>query len=142
MAEVLGTTAAIGNILKAILTTGTLLQAISRAPNEAQQLSNQIDATNAVLKSLKASLRAVNRPQEFFTIWTRPTRVVLRNIKTTIDELNARLGGQRSGPPRPVTLSFWSRVTWPFEREECLMLQAQLQNYLQMLSMVQNALMR
>lgn len=142
MAEIVGTTAAIGSILKAVVSAGTLIQSISQAPQEARQVADQIEATKAVLKSLQASLKTVNRPPEFLRIWNGSTRVILGNIRTTIEELNGRLGGQGTTPPRIVKLTFWRRVAWPLDREEGLRLQLQLQTYLQLLAITQNALMK
>lgn len=141
MAEVIGTVAAVGSILKALTSTGALIHAISRAPREARLLADQIDATKATLKSLRASLRTMNRSQAFMDLWTDPTRQLLANLKETIDQLNLQLGGKRVSRASP-SMSFWSRVRWPFDREETLMLQMQMQSYLQLLGMIQNAFLQ
>ena len=122
MAEVAGTISAVGSILKTIGATVTLVQGINRAPHEARQVAGQILATRAVLKSLQASLKVVNRPKEFLNLWNGPTRIVLQNIKSTIEKLNGRLGEKGSTPPRLVSLGFWSRLKWSLEREEGMIL--------------------
>ena len=138
MAEVVGIAAGIGSILKTLTSTGIYLQGIGSASREAQEVANQVQATEAVLKSLQASLKTVHRSQEFHNIWDESTKLVLANIQSTTDQLNNRLGPQGG----KAKLSFWSKVKWPLTREEGLVLQQHMQAYMQMLSMVQNAFMQ
>jgi hypothetical protein len=138
MAEVVGIIAGIGSVLKTLTSTGVYVQGVGSASREAQQLMDQIYATQAILKSLKASLKTVRRSQEFYDVWGGSTKLVLANCQTTIERLNERLGAQ-SGK---VNLKFWSKMTWPLEKEEGMVLQQHMQAYMQMLSMVQNAFLQ
>lgn len=138
MAEIVGIAAGIGSILKTLTSTGIYLQGIGSASREAQEFANQVQTTEAILKSLQASLKTIHRSQEFHDVWGESTKLVLANIQTTTDQLNKRLGPQGS----KARLSLWSKVKWPLDREEGLVLQQHMQAYMQMLSMVQNAFMQ
>lgn len=138
MAEAIGIAAGIGSILKAIASTGIYLNGTVGASREAQEIASLVHATEAILKSLKASLKTIHRSNDFYGIWANSTNLVLRNVKVTIDDLNNKLGSQR-GTAR---LNFWAKVKWPLAREDSLLLQQHLQAYMQMLSIVQNAYMQ
>ncbi|RDL40343.1 uncharacterized protein BP5553_00322 [Venustampulla echinocandica] len=140
MAEIVGIVASVGSVLKVIGSAGVLIRGITQAPHEAQQIANQLDATKATLTSLRASLQIVHRSEEFLSIWNGSTRTVLSNIKVTMEQLNAKLDGRAGSSGR--RLSFWAKSKWPFEREEALILQQQLQGYMQMLGMIQNAFLQ
>jgi hypothetical protein len=102
---------------------------------EAQGVARQVHATEAILKSLQASIQVLNRPQEFHDIWGESTKLVLSNVRTTAEQPNEKLGSKR-GKTR---LSTWDKMKWPLQREETVVLQQNMQAYMQMLSMVQNA---
>ena len=138
MAEVVGIAAGIGSILKALGSTAVYLNGAASASREAQEIASQVHATEAILKSLRASLKTTHRSDEFYDNWADSTKLVLRNVKVTIDDLNSKLGARR-GTTR---LNFWAKVKWPLARDDSLMLQSHLQAYMQMLSMVQNAFMQ
>jgi hypothetical protein len=126
MAEVVGIVAGVGSILKVLTSTSIYLQGIGNASREAQEVANQVHATEAILKSLKASLKIVHRSQEFYGVWGDSTKLVLQNVKTTTEELNKRLGSQGG----KAKLNFWSKAKWPLAREEGLRLQQHMQAYM------------
>lgn len=132
MAEGVAFAAAIGSILKAIGTTATNLNSVASASKEAQQIATQVQATEAILKSLKLSLE-ITRPDAFFVAWTHSTNFVLGNVEATIKQLNEKLG-VRNGISR---LSLWGKTKWPYSREETIQLQQHMQGYMQMLSIAQ-----
>lgn len=138
MAEVVGVVAGIGSILKVLTSAGIYLKGIGSASHEAQAVARQVNATEAILKALQASVDGVHRPRAFFEAWDEPARLVLHDIQVTIEELNLRLGRQNG----QVKMGSWDKVTWPFAREESLILQQHMQSYLQMLGMVQNAFLQ
>ncbi len=138
MAEPVSIISGVSGLLKALAATTVYLNGTANASREAQEIANHVRATEAILKSLKASLRTLHRSAEFYNIWSDSTNLVLSNVKATIDDLNSKLGS-RGGTLR---LSFWTRVQWPLAREDTLMLQRQMQAYMQMLSIVQNAFMQ
>lgn len=141
MAEVVALMAGIGSILKVIGSATTVIKGIAQAPQEAAQIATQLEATSAILTSMKHSFAVVCRSQEFLDIWSGSTHLVLRNIQATTEQLNTKLGSDRNRTSR-LNLGFWRKITWPLGREETLMLQLQLQGYMQMSSMIQNAFLQ
>jgi hypothetical protein len=141
MAEI-GLVASIVGVLTSTAQAVSLVRGIQRAPLEATQILNQLQTASAILSSLKMTLNTVHRPQEFLLIWDRSTRLALRNISLTIQQLNQQLGGHDRRLIRRIRLSIWTTVTWPLNREEGLILQQQLQGYMQMLAIAQNALLQ
>jgi hypothetical protein len=140
MAEAIGIAAGITSVLKAIGSAAALVNGVRNAPLEAREVARQLEAAGAILAALKASMNVVNRSQEFLSIWGTSSTIVLKNIEITVAQLNKRLGGGINRSSNVIRLGFWARVKWPFEREEGMILQQQLQGYLQMLSLVQNGL--
>lgn len=138
MAEVVRVVAGIGSTLKVLASAGLYIKGISSASHEAQAVARQITATEAILKALQASVDGVHRPRAFFDAWDEPVRLVLHDIRVTIEELDDRLGRQNG----KVRMGAWNKLTWPFVREESLILQQHMQSYLQMLGMVQNAFLQ
>jgi hypothetical protein len=69
MTDAMGIVAGIGPILKTLTSAGIFLQNIDSASREAQEVASQVHATEAILKSLQASLQVLRRPQEFHDIW-------------------------------------------------------------------------
>lgn len=126
MAEVVAIAAGIGSILKALGTSGVYLKSAAGASLEAQAIAQQVHATEAILKSLKASLKTVHRSDDFYRIWAESTNIVLRNVIETVEGLNGKLGAQK-GTAR---LSFWGKVKWPLSRDDSLQLQQHLQGYM------------
>jgi hypothetical protein len=126
MAEAVGIAAGVGGILKALVSTGVYLNGTASASSEAQAITDQVQATEAILKALEASLRTIQRPDKFYRIWAEPTKLVLGNIKTTVEDLNKTLGAQK-GKAR---LSFWGKAKWPFTREDSILVQQHLQAYM------------
>jgi hypothetical protein len=126
MAEIVGIAAGIGSILKALNSASVFLQNISSASREAQEVASQVHATEAIPRSL------LHRPQEFHDIWGESTKLVLRNVKATNEPLHEKLSS-KDGKAR---LSFWSKMKWPPQREESIVLQ-HMQAYMHMLSIVQ-----
>lgn len=137
MADPITIATAVVNVIKALNGTIVLINAIQKAPLEAKHVANQLEAAQAILTSLKRSLDTVNHPQHFLKLWGASARLVLDNIKLTIEQMQKRLGG-----PGSTGLSTWRRIAWPYEREEGLALQQQLQGYMQMLGLVQNGLLQ
>lgn len=132
MAEVIGIAAGVGSLLKTLASTGIYLQGIGTASREAQEVANQVRATEAILKSLQVSFDVVHRSQEFYDGWGESAKLVLTIIKTTIEQVNKKLNSQDGKS----ILSFWDKVKWSLAREEGLVLQQHMQAYMQMLSMV------
>lgn len=88
MAEVVGIAAGIGSILKTLTSTGIYLQGVGSASREAQEVANQAVATEAIPKSLQASLKTIHRSDELYSVWgesTNFTNLVFVNVRTTID---------------------------------------------------------
>jgi hypothetical protein len=135
MAEVVGIVAGIGAILKTLTSTGIFAQNVGSASGEAQEVVRQVHATEAILKSLQASLEVLRQPQEFHDIWVESTKPVMGNVKITVEQLNEKLSSN-GGKAR---LSLWRKAKWPLQKEETVVLQQHMQAYIQMLSMIQNA---
>lgn len=130
MAETVGIIVGIRSILKALGSTAVYLNSAASASREAQEIANLVHAKEAILKLLKASLETTHRSDEFFDNWAASTKLVLRNVKVTIDDLNGRLSSRRGS----ARLNFWAKVKWPLARNDLLMLQRHLQAYMKMLS--------
>jgi hypothetical protein len=138
MAEALGLAVSIASIAEGIKNVGLYIRRVHSATLEARNIANQLEATRAILSSLKTSLDTMNRPQEFLNVWKPSTRLVLANVRLTMTQLNKRLGGDGDSLPKNPRLSFWRKVTWPLEKQDELCLVQQLHGYMQMLSLVQN----
>lgn len=137
--EPLSIATAIVSVLKGIGSAYTFIESLSRADPEAQQVARQLQAAKAILKALKTSLETVYRPPEFLDIWNEPAQLVLSNMRTTIKQLNKKLGRGTAVGSR---LGFRQRTSWVLGSEETRTLQQHLYGYLQMLSVVQNALLQ
>lgn len=124
--------------MKALLATGTYLKEVGGATHEVRTIADKVEAVEAMLKSLKASLRTIHRSDEFYGIWGNMAHKSVSGVRSTIVELNSKLGASRKGS----RLSFWSKVTWPLSRDDCQILQQDLQLYMQMLTVVQNAFLQ
>jgi hypothetical protein len=141
--EPLSIAASIGSTLKFLTSAYLYTKDISAASDQAQQVADQLLATKALLKSLKHSLKAVQRPRQFVQQWAPTAESIMVVVQSTIRQLDQKLGEARRSDSGGVgvKLGFWAKVTWPLEREETLALQNQLYGSMQMLSMLQNALM-
>jgi hypothetical protein len=110
-----------------------LICGIQKAPIEAKHIANQLEASTAVLTSIKSSLDSVDRSPDFLKTWGGSAHLVLTNINTTISQINGRLCKRGL---------FGKKVQWNYEKKDALTLQQTLQGYMQMLAIVQNALLQ
>jgi hypothetical protein len=138
MAEVFAITAGVGSVLKAIGSTGVYLNSAAGASREVQDIAKNMCATEKILKSLEASIETFPQSDYFYDIWSDSAKSVIEDVKTTIEELNSKLPQPRING----RLSTFERVKWPLAREETVLLLEHLKAYIQMLTMVQNALVQ
>ena len=136
MGEVVALTAAIGSILKAIGSTGLYLKSVSGASREVGDITKRVETTETVLLALRKTIEDFPQPAHFYDIWKKPANDVFGDLKTTIEELNSRL--PLSGSTGK--LSNLQRAKWQLAREETVLLLSHLQAEIQMLTVVQNAL--
>jgi hypothetical protein len=139
MAEVVAVAHAIAPIVSAMITAYKLINGINKASNEAEDLANQLRATQAVLVALRTTLNTQHRSEQFLSIWSPPAKTTLRSLKIVIGRMNEKLGGTNWKRSSVIQMPFLKKVKWPYEREEGLILQLQLQSYMQMLSIIQTA---
>lgn len=141
MVEPVSLAASIASILKGVTTACVYLDGVRKASLEAAQVAAQLEGTKAILTALKISIETQHRPSEFLALWGPSAKMVLDNVKVTMELLNNKLGSA-SLSGGSVRLSFWNKAIWPLGRQESMVLQQQLQGYLQMLSLVQNGLLQ
>jgi hypothetical protein len=139
MAELIAVAHAISPILSGIASAYKLINGIKQAGREAEDVANQLRATQAVLVALKTTLNTQHRSEEFMSIWGTSAKTTLRSLRITVARMNSKLGDTGLKGSSAVQLPFWRKVRWPYEREESLILQMQLQSYMQLLSIIQTA---
>jgi hypothetical protein len=99
----------IGGILKVFVRCFSPAKVIFSAFRKAQGTMVLLWATNAILKSMKATLRAERQPQYFLDIWNVPTKQVLANVKTAVQQLYEILDGKNAKLAR---LSFCAKLIY------------------------------
>ena len=135
MAEAIGIAASITGILAALGKACGTIQSIHSAPLEARSLQSSLQAVNATLSSLQASLDVAHRPRQFKRIWEPSIGLVLRNLRFTVSELNQKVG-------KVGKTSLLRRVKWTLSRDAALQYERHMHGYLSMLTMCQNSLIQ
>jgi hypothetical protein len=143
MAELVTIALIIGTILGSFKGCFSVVSNISGASHEARNILTYLRAIDAILKSIRAMLRAQHRSQHFLDIWSATTKLVLKlvlaNVKTAVNQLYERLGGRIA---RCTRLSVWKQLTWLLARDETHLLLQHLQGNMRMLRMVQNEILQ
>lgn len=130
MAEVVGIVAAIGSLIKTVGHTYLLIEDMKNAPQDVKDIVSQLGATEAVLKSLMATLNAVKREEQFLWDWNDSLTIALAYVENIVAQLQRNLGIEDGQAPK---LTPWKKFTWSLEKDEIRRLQIHLQAAMQAL---------
>lgn len=139
MAEVVGIVAAIGSLIKTVGHTYLLIEDMKNAPQDVKDIVSQLGATEAVLKSLMATLNAVKREEQFLWDWNDSLTIALAYVENIVAQLQRNLGIEDGQAPK---LTPWKKFTWSLEKDEIRRLQIHLQAAMQALHITSAAFLK
>lgn len=132
MAEIFGLAAAAANVLDTLSNVISLIDSIRKAPEEAQDVANEVESLRAVIEVLRLSAEHPNHilPTE----WIQTTSTVLRKANATSRKLETSI---RTGKSR---MFFRTRLKWVLRSKDTKSYCDQLRSYTQMLNTLQGSI--